>query len=80
MNLSKKERKIYDYQTESLVSIDHLKTTKSSIMNSNYIDTVNSNLIKMVIWYDNEWGYSNRVVDILDYISKEYNSNGKIKF
>tara|TARA_Y100001970_G_scaffold105894_1_gene132676 strand:- start:8541 stop:9575 length:1035 start_codon:yes stop_codon:yes gene_type:complete len=70
LDLSKKERKIYDYQTESLVSIDHLKTTKSSIIDSNYIDTVNSNLIKMVIWYDNEWGYSNRVVDILDYITK----------
>ena len=59
-----------EYQTEPLVSIDHLKTSKSTVIDSNYIDTINSNLIKMVIWYDNEWGYSNRVVDILDYVKK----------
>ncbi len=70
-NVSKKEKKIYEYQTEPLVSIDHLKTSKSTVIDSNYIDTINSNLIKMVIWYDNEWGYSNRVVDILDYVTKK---------
>ena len=66
-----KQKKIYEYQTEPLVSIDHLKTTKSAIIDSNYIDTVNSNLVKMIIWYDNEWGYSNRVIDILDYVTKK---------
>ncbi len=70
-NLSMKQKKIYEYQTEPLVSIDHLKTTKSAIIDSNYIDTVNSNLVKMIIWYDNEWGYSNRVIDILDYVTKK---------
>ncbi len=72
--LSKNNRKIFEYQTEPLVSIDHLKTTKSSIIDSNYIDIVNSNLLKLVVWYDNEWGYSNRVVDILGYISKKNKS------
>ena len=70
-NLSKKENKIYEYQKEALVSIDHLGTKKSSIVDSNYIDVIKTNLIKMVVWYDNEWGYSNRVIDILDYITKK---------
>ncbi len=69
--IAKQNKKIFEYQTEALVSIDHLKTTKSSIIDANYIDVVNANLLKMVIWYDNEWGYSSRVVDILDFISKK---------
>ncbi len=70
LNLTaKKNSKIFEFQTEPLVSIDHLKTTKSSIIDSNYIDVLNSDLLKLVIWYDNEWGYGNRVVDILNYIT-----------
>ena len=69
--IAKKNSKIFEFQTEPLVSIDHLKTTKSSIIDSNYIDIVNSELLKLVIWYDNEWGYGNRVLDILNYITKK---------
>ena len=69
--ITKKNSKIFEFQTEPLVSIDHLKTTKSSIIDSNYIDIVNSELLKLVIWYDNEWGYGNRVLDILNYITKK---------
>jgi glyceraldehyde 3-phosphate dehydrogenase len=67
----KRNKKIFEYQTEQLVSIDHLKTTKSVILDSNYLDVVNGNLLKLIVWYDNEWGYANRVIDILDYISKK---------
>ena len=63
--------KIFEYQTEKLVSIDHLKTTKSAVVDSNYIDILNKNFLKMVIWYDNEWGYGNRVIDIVNYILKK---------
>ena len=70
-NLSKKNKKIFEYQKEPLVSIDHLKTSKSVSIDSNYIDLNNSNLLKLVVWYDNEWGYSNRVIDILKYVIKE---------
>jgi len=70
-DLSKKNSKIFDYQTEKLVSIDHLKTTKSAVVDSNYIDILNKNFLKMVIWYDNEWGYGNRVIDIVNYILKK---------
>ena len=47
--IAKKNSKIFEFQTEPLVSIDHLKTTKSSIIDSNYIDIVNSELLKLVI-------------------------------
>ena len=70
-NLSRKKSKIYEYQEEALVSIDHLATSKSLIIDSNYIEVLNSKLIKMVIWYDNEWGYSNRVIDIINFVKSK---------
>ena len=62
---SKKNKKIFEYQVEKLVSIDHLGTSKSLIIDANYLNVIKPNLIKLLIWYDNEWGYSNRVVDIV---------------
>ena len=69
--LSKKKGKIFGFQEESLVSLDHLGTSKSVIVDANFINIIDSNLLKMVIWYDNEWGYSNRVVDIARLILKK---------
>ena len=66
--LSVSKNDIFEYQTERLVSSDHLGTTKSVIVDSNFIEVIDSNLVKMIIWYDNEWGYSNRVVDIVKYV------------
>ena len=51
--------------------MDYLGTTKSVIIDANFIEVLGSNLIKMVIWYDNEWGYSNRVVDIAKFVLKK---------
>ena len=70
-NLSKKNEKIYGFQEETLVSSDHLGTSKSVIVDANFINVMDSNLLKMVIWYDNEWGYSNRVVDIARLVLKK---------
>lgn len=70
-NLSTKKSKIFEYETHSLVSSDYLGTNKSVIIDSKFINVMNQNLIKMIIWYDNEWGYSNRVVDIVRYILKK---------
>ncbi len=69
-NLSKNNKNIYKYEEEKLVSIDHLGTTKSLVIDSNYLNVLQSKYIKIIIWYDNEWGYSNRVLDIAKKILK----------
>lgn len=69
--LSKKFSNIFGYQEESLTSLDHLKTSKSVIVDSNFINILKGNFLKMVIWYDNEWGYSNRVIDIAKFVLKK---------
>ena len=70
-NLAEKNPKIYEFQKEKLVSIDHLGTNKSLIIDSNYAEVLNSKFLKVVIWYDNERGYSSRVVDIVKLILKK---------
>jgi glyceraldehyde 3-phosphate dehydrogenase len=60
---------VFEYQTEHLVSIDHLGTSKSAVIDGNNLKVLNKRMIKMVLWYDNEWGYSNRVVDIAKLIT-----------
>ena len=67
-NLSKSKNKIFEFQEESLVSSDYIGTNKSVIIDSNFINVLEKNLLKIVIWYDNEWGYSNRVIDIAKHI------------
>ncbi len=52
-----------------LVSIDFNGNPKSSIVDS-LSTTVIGNMVKVLSWYDNEWGYSNRTVDLIQYISK----------
>lgn len=69
--LAKNQNTIYGYEEDSLVSIDHLGTTKSLIIDANFIEIINSNLLKMVIWYDNEWGYSQKVVEIAKLVLKK---------
>ena len=49
---------------EELVSIDLRGNSHSSIVDLNLTDVVDGNLIKVVAWYDNEWGYSNRLVEL----------------
>jgi glyceraldehyde 3-phosphate dehydrogenase len=61
---------VFEYQTDHLVSIDHLGTNKSAVIDGNNLKVLNNRMIKMVLWYDNEWGYSNRVVDIAQMITK----------
>lgn len=49
---------------EPLVSIDYRGNSHSSIVDLPLINVVGGNLVKIVAWYDNEWGYSNRVLDL----------------
>ena len=61
---------ILDYSDIPLVSTDILKNPHSSIYDASSTQILNNNHIKVVCWYDNEWGYSNRVVDLLEKLSK----------
>ena len=49
---------------EPLVSIDYRGNSHSSIVDLPLINVVGGNLVKIVAWYDNEWGYSNRIVEL----------------
>jgi len=61
---------ILRYTDEPLVSTDMKKDPHSSIFSG--IDTVGlGNFVKVVAWYDNEWGYSCRVADLLTFLAKK---------
>jgi glyceraldehyde 3-phosphate dehydrogenase len=62
-------RGILGVEKEKLVSIDFKGDARSSIVDLS-LTMANSNLVKIVGWYDNEWGYSNRLVEMAEYISK----------
>jgi glyceraldehyde 3-phosphate dehydrogenase len=67
----KKELKgILAYSEEPLVSGDYTGNPYSSIVDTEYTMVVGGNLLKLVSWYDNEWGYSNRLADIAEYMLK----------
>ncbi len=57
------------YETEELVSSDFKGDSRSSIVDSPSTMVVGGNLVKVISWYDNEWGYSSRVRDLINYIA-----------
>ncbi len=57
---------ILEYVDEPLVSTDVLGNPHSSIFDAGLTKVLPGNLVKVVSWYDNEWGYSNRVVDLIE--------------
>jgi glyceraldehyde 3-phosphate dehydrogenase len=57
---------ILQYSEDPLVSTDIIKSPYSSIFDSKLTMVLDSGLVKVVSWYDNEWGYSNRVVDLAE--------------
>ena len=61
---------IIDYQDEPIVSTDIIGNSHSSIFDSPFTQVIDGSLVKTVNWYDNEWGYSNRVVDLVSILSK----------
>jgi len=62
---------ILAYTDEPLVSIDFNGNTNSSIVDLNSTNVIENNLVKILSWYDNEVGYSQRIVDLTLYITKE---------
>ncbi len=59
---------ILGYTGDEVVSSDFIHDNRSSIYDVGSSLELNSNFFKLVSWYDNEWGYSNRVVDLLKYM------------
>ena len=62
---------IMEYREEPLVSKDFNGNPHSSIIDPQSTYVVDKKLAKVIAWYDNEWGYSCRVVDLIEYISKK---------
>ena len=61
---------ILGFSEEPLVSIDYKGDARSSIVDGLSTMVIGDNLVKIVSWYDNEWGYSNRAVDLIEYVIK----------
>ena len=62
---------ILAYTEDPVVSSDMLRNPNSSIVDSQLTKVLDGNLLKVVAWYDNEWGYSCRVVDLIAFLVKK---------
>jgi glyceraldehyde 3-phosphate dehydrogenase len=62
---------ILGYTEDAVVSTDFIHDSRTSIFDAAAGISLNSNFVKLVSWYDNEWGYSNKVVDLITYMSKK---------
>ena len=65
-----KINKILKVTREKLVSVDFNHDSASSIVDANLTNVVGNNMGKISAWYDNEWGFSNRLCDIAEYLRK----------
>ncbi len=61
---------ILAYTEDPVVSTDMMKNPNSSIVDSQLTKVLDGNLLKVVSWYDNEWGYSCRCIDLVEFIMK----------
>ncbi len=61
---------ILAYTEDDIVSSDMNGNTNSSIFDAKAGISLNDNFVKLVSWYDNEWGYSRRVLDLISYVAK----------
>ena len=60
---------ILQYEDEELVSVDFRGNSNSSIVDAGYTRVVGNNCVKVLAWYDNEWGYSCRCVDLIKFMA-----------
>jgi glyceraldehyde 3-phosphate dehydrogenase len=62
---------ILAFEEAPLVSSDFKKNSNSSIVDAENTKVIGSNMIKVLSWYDNEWGYSCRVRDLIKFIASK---------
>jgi glyceraldehyde 3-phosphate dehydrogenase len=62
---------ILAYTEDPVVSTDMLHNPNSSIVDGQMTKVLDGNLLKVISWYDNEWGYSCRVVDLIEFLTKK---------
>ena len=63
---------ILGYTEEPLVSVDFRKTNVSATIDSQLTLVMDGDMVKVIAWYDNEWGYSQRVVDLAELVAKKW--------
>jgi len=71
-NAAKKELKgILEYMEDPVVSCDIISNPHSSIFDAALTKVMGKHMVKVVSWYDNEWGYSCRMIDLLHVMAKK---------
>jgi glyceraldehyde 3-phosphate dehydrogenase len=63
---------ILAYSEDELVSSDFRGNSNSSIVDAPFTKVIDGNCVKVVAWYDNEWGYSCRVRDLIEFVAKRF--------
>ena len=61
---------ILHYTEEELVSCDFSGDSHSATVDGPFVRTLGEDMVKVLAWYDNEWGYSNRVLDLTELVSQ----------
>jgi len=67
---AKKLKGILEFTKEPIVSVDIIKNPNSSIFDSDLTNVIEGNFVKVIAWYDNEWGFSERMIDVIKLIGK----------
>jgi glyceraldehyde 3-phosphate dehydrogenase len=68
---SKKYKGILGYTNEEVVSSDFISDSRTSIFDAKAGLEISSKFYKLVSWYDNEWGYANKLIDLIEYMEEE---------
>ena len=61
------------YTEEELVSSDFIRNPSSAVVDGPFTQVLGSNMVKILAWYDNEWGYSNRVLELAELVAASGN-------
>ncbi|MEK6984579.1 MAG: type I glyceraldehyde-3-phosphate dehydrogenase [Nanoarchaeota archaeon] len=69
-NAASKLKGILEFTKEPIVSVDIITDPNSSIFDSELTNVIGGNFVKVVAWYDNEWGFSERMIDVIKLIGK----------